>query len=40
MLQKHRGPQLFEAPVETKEIDISEKFFFLKAKRSLQPPSS
>lgn len=27
MLQKHRGPQLFEAPVETKEIDISEKFF-------------
>jgi hypothetical protein len=26
MLQKHRGPQLFEAPVETKEIDISEKF--------------
>lgn len=27
MLQKHRGPQLFEAPVETKEIDISEKFY-------------
>lgn len=26
-LQKFRGPQLFEAPVETKVLDVSEKLF-------------
>jgi hypothetical protein len=28
MLQKHRGPQLFEAPVEARELEVSEKLLY------------